>query len=532
MWDWNRAASAIGVQSDGRFNAGAIELKQDRAVIWRRTDGTTIVLSGADVMRQAHALAGALARVGVGPGDRVAGLMGRRPEAFTTALAVWRLGAIYVPLFSGFGRDAAAVRLADSGTSVLVVDAANAEAAVAARVGISGLTIASVDGGPHADCDLRSLSDDTGPAPAVHETKLGDPATIMYTSGTSGTPKGCVIAHSGIVGLLPFVQHCLGLDPEEVLFSTADTGWSFGLYTTGLAPLALGATRLLYEGGFDPASWWAVAREYEATHLAGAPTGYRQLALAGPPGAVPIRAATSAGEPLTAEVVHWFQEQLDLTIHDAYGLTEVGMIAANLRGPTAGEAVPGSMGLPVPGFELRLCDADDCPVADGDPGRVAVRDNGWLLSSDYWGRSAEWQARLRDGWWYTEDLARRDANGRYWYVGRADDVIVTAGFNVGPTDVESALLEHPAIVDAGCVGEADDRKGQVVAAHVVLGEQAGSDHQALLEELRGWVGERVGWHAAPRRLHLHPALPRTESGKLRRRDLRQTLDSDQETLSA
>lgn len=523
-WDWESAAREIGVSRDGRFNAGAIAFRQRAAVIWRRADGDTTVVSGADLMRLADEAAGALAAVGVGPGDRVAAMLGRRPEAFTVALATWRLGAIYVPLFSGFGSDAVAVRLEDSGASVLVVDSPNAAAAQVARDRIAGLRVISVDGaGEHADHSLGDLVDRAGPGTAVHDTRLGDPATIMYTSGTSGAPKGCVLQHSGIVGLLPFVRHCLALGPEEVLFSTADTGWSFGLYTTGLAPLAAGATRLLYEGAFDPAAWWAVAREHGATHLASAPTGFRQLAAAGAPeGApVPIRTATSAGEPLTREVVGWFQEHLGCSLHDAYGLTELGMVVANLRGEGAGDAVAGSMGVAVPGFTVRLCDDDDREVPDGEAGRVAVRDNGFLLGSDYWGRSPEWQARLRDGWWFTEDLARRDEDGRFWYVGRADDVIVTAGFNVGPGDVENALLQHPAIVDAGCIAAADERKGHVVAAHVVLREGATADPDELLPELRRWVGERVGWHAAPRRLEVHASLPRTESGKLRRRDLRQ-----------
>jgi len=527
IWDWASAARGLGATRDGRFNAGAVELDQPRAVIWQRADTSSTVLSGRDLMRQAAQMAGALRSLGVGPGDRVAGMLGRRPEALALPLAVWRLGAVYVPLFSGFGRDALEVRLADSGASHLVVDASNATAATAVRERVPGLVVTSVDPGvTGVDRDLGALLErPKGIAPGVHETRLGDPATIMYTSGTSAAPKGCVIPHSGIVSLIPFVRHAMAVSREDVVFSTADTGWSFGLFTTGLAPLAVGATRLLYEGGFDAAMWWDVARRHGASHLASAPTGFRQLAEHGTAALgddpLPVRAATSAGEPLTSEVIDWFSEHLGLVIHDTYGLTEVGMPVGNRRDDGGAPLAAGSMGTALPGWEVGLFDEDDRPVEAGVVGRVAIRDNGWLLSADYWGRSAEWQARMRDGWWFTEDLARQDEQGRYWYTGRADDVIVTAGYNVGPADVENALLEHPEIVDAACVGAPDPRKGQVVAAHVVLSEGCAADEERLLDALRPWVGARVGWHAAPRRVRVHERLPRTESGKVIRRKLRE-----------
>ena len=524
-WDWESAARALGAGRDGSFNAGAIPLTQRCAVIWERADGTCEHVAGAELHDRAQRIAGALAGFGVGRGDRVAGLLGRRPEAFALPLALWRLGAIYVPLFSGFGADAIAVRLNDSGARVLVADAGNLAAAAGARERVPGLAVlAAGEPDERADTDLDALAGGAT-VPAVCATRLEAPATIMYTSGTSGAPKGCVIPHRGIVSLVPYVRHGLGLTPGEVLFSTADTGWSFGLYTTGLVPLACGATRVLYEPSFEAAGWWAAARRHGAGHLASAPTGFRQLAAAGAAafggGGLPVRAATSAGEPLTPEVVGWFEDELDVTIHDSYGLTELGMLLANLRGPDALEPRRGSMGVEVPGFAVQVLDADGRSVADGAVGRLAVRDDGWFLGSTYWNREAEWGRRMAEGWWLTEDLARRDADGRHWYVARADDVIVTAGYNVGPAEVEAALLEHPLIRDVACVSEPDERKGQVLVAHVVLVAGADGDRSALLDALRPWVGERVGWHAAPRRVHVHDELPRTESGKLVRRRLRE-----------
>ncbi|HEX8102878.1 MAG TPA: AMP-binding protein [Solirubrobacteraceae bacterium] len=521
-WDWDAVARDAGVDRDGRFNAGAARIDHPRALVWWRGPGRIEPWSGADLGRRAEVLAAGLRSAGVQPGDRVAGVLARTPDSLALPLAVWRLGAIFVPLFTGFGAEALAVRLEDSGTAVLVTDPANAaDVARALPDGVRLVTVTEVAG-----CEsLPKLAERAPARPGVAATAGSDPATIMYTSGTTGRPKGCVIPHRALFNLRPFIDACLALDARrDVLFSTADTGWSFGLYTTGLSPMSAGISRVMLEPGFDAATWWTAMRETGGTHLATAPTGLRQLAAAGTGGLggpVPVAGATSAGEPLGPDVIGWFERHLGFRVHDAYGLTELGMVIANQRGPRAPEPRPGSMGTPLPGFEAALFDLDGGFLGqEGEArGRLAIRDNGNLLGMGYWGRQAEWDAKLADGWWCTEDLVERDADGRYWYVGRMDDVIVSAGYNVGPFDVESALVEHPAVLDAAAVGEPDERKGQVVAAHVVLADP-GTDQAALLEALRTWVGERVGWHAAPRRLHVHDALPRTESGKVKRKDLR------------
>lgn len=518
-WDWDAAARRAGADRDGRLNCGALPIAHPRALVWVRADGVVETIPGPELSARAGRIASALRRAGVQQGDRVAALMGRRPESFAVPLALWRLGAVLVPLFSGFRADALRVRLEDSGATAVVTDPDNRPS----LAGVEDDRTILVTGGPGEDGDLdldglaAEAADDAGVAP----TLLSDPATIMYTSGTSGRPKGCVIPHRAPIVLWPFVERCLALGPDDLLFSTADAGWSFGLLTTGVAPMTMGCARLLYQGGFDAAAWWQTVQEQRVTHLASAPTGFRQLAAAGAGviggAAGQLRAATAAGEALDPESIRWLEEQVGVTIHDGYGLTELGMLVANLREEGAPSPAPGSMGYPVPGFAVRLVGDDGEPAAPGEEGQVAVRDDGWFLSSTYWGRDAEWADRLHDGWWVTEDRARQDEEGRYWYVGRMDDVIVTAGYNVGPFEVESVLLEHPAVVDAACVSEPDARKGNVVGAHVVLG---GPEPEGLLDELRRLVGERVGWHAAPRRLHVHEALPKTESGKIRRRALR------------
>lgn len=518
---WDATARGLGARSDGRFNAATAPITNPRALVWGREDGEVESISGGELTARARRIATVLRRSGVGAGDRVPGLMGRRPEAYAVPLAVWPLRGIFVPLFSGFRRDALEVRLTDSGATAIVSDPEN-------RPSLDGLeesrSLVLVGGRPESgEVDLDRELIDAPEEPTVAETCLGDPSTVTYTSGTSGRPKGCVIPHRAVINLAPFVTSCFGLGRGDLLFSTADTGWSFGLFTTGFAPMCLGSSRLLYEGAFDAAAWWATIERLGVTHFASAPTGFRQLALAGADlvGAADehLRAATAAGEALDPEAIRWFEETLGLTIHDAYGLTELGMVIADPRGPGAPGPSPRSMGFPVPGFEVRLVDDDGRVVATGDVGRVAVRDNGWLLSSTYWRREEEWNDRLRDGWWLTEDCARQDEDGRYWYLGRNDDVIVAAGYNIGPVEVEAVLMEHPVVAEAACVGQADARKGQVVAAHVVVSDEPPDD---LADQLRAIVGERIGWHAAPRHVHVHESLPRTESGKMRRQHLRET----------
>lgn len=520
-WIWHEAASRAGVTRDGRFNAGGMVISHPSALICRSSDGRVSTHSGADIMAIARRTASALKKVGVCRGDRVAGLLSRSIESFTIPLGVWQLGAIYVPLFSGFGPEAIQVRLEDSGSAFVVTDSQSRPnlALVEDRLGtfvvvMSGRRVAG------QDFSLSELMENGSEDIELADTNRRDPATIMYTSGTSGQPKGCVIPHSGIITLWPYIERCLALTRADVLFSSADTGWSFGLYTTGLSPLSLGHQRVLFEGKFRAAVWWETIRSLDVSHFASAPTGFRQLVADNhtETAAPSLVAATSAGEPLTPAVFISWQEREGIVIHDSYGLTEVGMVIANLRGQDAGSLpVAGSMGVEVPGFEVCLVDANGERVANGERGRIAVRDNGYLLSSTYWGRDAEWRARLADDWWVTEDVAYRDEIGRYWYVGRADDVIVTAGYNIGPFEVEKVLLEHPLVLEAACIAEPDERKGHVVSAYVVLAED---EPPGLVEQLRQSVGERIGWHAAPKHIRVSLELPRTESGKVIRRYLR------------
>lgn len=526
VWDWEAEARRAGARSDGTFNAGLMELP-NRALVWQRAAGPVEVFTGEQLHRRAAEMAAVLAHLGVRRGDRVAGLMGRRPAGLCAALATWRLGAVYVPLFSGFGGEALRIRLEDSDPKVVFTDAANRQALGTIQDSFSGLSVIVVgSAGEPGDFALDAMLKHPRVTPEAVETNLHETATIMYTSGTTGRPKGCRMPHRAIITLLPYVKHCLAVSKGDLLFSGADAGWSFGLLTTGLAPMSVGVSRLMYEGPFSAEGWWSCVRDVRPTHLAAAPTAFRQLALAGEDLLPPVLPEmTSAGEPLDAPTFEWFRDATGRSVYDSYGLSELGMVIANLRDSGAPAPVPGSMGRPVPGFKVSLRDENGRPVNNGEIGRIAVKDNSFFLSAGYWGREEEWLSRFEDGWFLTEDMARQDGDGTYRYVGRSDDVIVTAGYNVGPVEVETALRSHPLVLDAACVGEADPRKGQVVAAYVVL--RGGAVPDDLLKQLREWVGARMGWHAAPRHVRVLEDLPRTDSGKVQRRRLH--LESPAET---
>ena len=514
-WDWGETLKKAGVK-EGILNAGTLAFPGE--ILWAR-DGSRSTIDASAFGTLVGRIAASLEHLGVKRGDRVVGFLGRRPEAFAAAVAAWRIGAIYVPLFTSFGAEAIRIRIDDSGARAAVTDSANLPALIAAHSRGDDLRVLVVD---DSSGDVRLLD---AVSPTIVSTNAEEPATIVYTSGTTSRPKGCVMPHRALLNLWPYVEHGLRLKPADRMFSTADPGWSFGLLTTGLAPLSLGHDRCLYEPGFDVTEWWQAIAQWKVTHLCTAPTGLRQLRAAEPElvarCAASIRVVTTAGEVLTADVVSWLRNALGIPIHNSFGLTELGMLTANVDIPNDEDSAL-ALGRALPGFDLAVVDDDGQPVEVGERGRLAVRENGHFLSSTYWGREEDWESRRKNGWWITEDLVREDEGGRYWYVDRGDDIIVTAGYNVSPGEIESVILRHPAVIEVGCVSAPDARKGNIVVAHAVL---SAPETPALLAEIRALVGATAGWHAAPKRIVVHQSLPRTESGKLRRRDLRESAET-------
>ena len=498
------------------------------AITVRHADGQSQRWTYFDLSHHASMAAAMFAKAGLRRGDRVAAVLSRQIETWICALAAWRSGLTYVPLFCGFGADALAYRLAASQARLLVVDhqwrSGVQQALELLDTDIEVITVSGPRGrGIRAgDRSFWAEIEAAEPAGPAVNTAADEAATLLFTSGTTGQPKACVIPHSGFVSLIPYVDHALGLRVGDLLFTTSDPGWAYGLYTTGLVPMGRGIPLLSYSGPFDPAAWLEVMTAESATYITAAPTAFRSLVVAVGRRAAPssLRAAAGAGEPLDADTVSSWQSLTATPIRDGYGLTEVGMALANLADPPM-ELVPGAMGTNVPGFDVMLVGSDGEPLDGVAEGAIAIRRPEFQLATDYDNAHDEWQARWQGDLFVTEDRARRDSDGRWWFVGRDDDIIVTAGYNVGPIEVETVLLEHPAVAEAAVVASPDPGRGSAVRAVIVARPDA-SPGPELTAELQQTVRERVGRHAYPRIVDYVESLPRTEVGKIRRAALRVT----------
>ncbi len=498
------------------------------AITVRHPDGGSQRWTYFDLSRHASLAAAMFAKAGLRRGDRVAAVLSRQIETWICALAAWRSGLTYVPLFCGFGADALAYRLRASEARLLVVDhqwrSGAQQALEMLDTDVEVITVSGAGGRGirRGDRSFWAELDTAEPAGAPVNTAADEAATLLFTSGTTGQPKACVIPHSGFVSLIPYVDHALGLRVGDLLFTTSDPGWAYGLYTTGLVPMARGIPLLSYSGPFDPAAWLEVMTAESATYITAAPTAFRSLvASVGRLGAPPsLRAAAGAGEPLDADTVSSWQNLTGTPIRDGYGLTEVGMALANLAEPPT-ELVPGAMGTNVPGFDAMLVGPDGELLSGAAEGAIAIRRPAFQLATDYDNDHEAWQARWHDDLFVTEDRARRDADGRWWFVGRDDDMIITAGYNVGPIEVETVLLEHPGVAEAAVVAAPDPKRGSAVRAVVVARPDASPGSQ-LTAELQQTVRERIGRHAYPRIVDYVESLPRTEVGKIRRAALRVT----------
>ncbi|MEU6226309.1 AMP-binding protein [Streptomyces sp. NPDC047042] len=500
--------------------------------------GTASTLTYGELAANSHRCARALRGLGVGPGDRVATLMGKGTDLVTVILAIWRLGAVYVPLFTAFAPQAIALRLEGAGAHVVVVDPDQRHKLDPGpdmpddprrRVVVTG-TAASGE-----DTSLTDLVAAASPEPVPTVITSGDgPLVHMFTSGTTGKPKGVIHPVSYIAGWQIYLEYGLGVTPDSSYWCAADPGWAYGLYSAIVAPLAAGIPSLLLSGGFSAETTWRTLLDQRVTDFAAAPTVYRGLRSSSVP--VPqglrLERASSAGEPLTPEVNEWAGTALGLAVHDHFGQTEVGMPLANHHHPELARPLKtGSMGRPVPGWSLTvLADDKDEPAGPGVLGRVAIDVAGSALMTfrDYQIAGQSGSKFTPDGRWYLlGDAGRVDADGDFFFSSRDDDVIIMAGYRIGPFEIESVLAQHPAVAECTVIGAPDEVRGEVIEAYVVLrdGGDGGAGSPELAAELQQLVKTRYAAHAYPRSIHFIDALPKTPSGKTQRyllRDRRRT----------
>jgi acetyl-CoA synthetase len=517
-------------------NVSAAELLCDRhppdaiALTVVEPDLTSHDLTYGELHDRSTRLATALAELGVGAGDRVATLMAKSAELVVAALAIWRLGAVQVPLFTAFARPAIAQRITGNDTRAVICDPSQ-RAKLAPGDGIPAdpgwrviTTGAPGSAGTTTEDDLAFhdlLTADPLPEPVAVG---GDGVFVeLFTSGTTGTPKPVPIPLRAVAAMRMYQEYGLDHRPDDVFWNAADPGWAYGLYYAVIGPLALGRSTLLLHGAFSPSLTWSVLAKFGVTNFTAGPTVYR--ALRGDEAPVPeglaLRRCSSAGEPLGADVVAWAEQALGVPVRDHYGQTELGMAVANAWHPdVAGPLRPGSMGCALPGWRLEVLrpDADE-PAPRGETGRLAVDLAGsplmWFTGyRDAPARTAE--RFTADGRWYlTGDSAAQDGDGYITFASRDDDVILMAGYRIGPYEVESTLERHVAVAEAAVVGAPDELRGEIVVAHVVLrpGAEPG---EALAAELKQHVKTHLAAHVYPREIRFVADLPRTPSGKLQR----------------
>lgn len=509
------------------------------ALRFLRKGGEVLDLTYGALERQSNRFANALAALGLQRGERVFALLGRTPELYLTILGALKGGQVFCPLYPAFGPEPIRQRLSLGEGRVLVTNAALYRQKVAPlRAQLPALRyVLLVDGegngheapgdGLFAVRDLDTLLAVASDRFAIPATDPEEPALLHFTSGTTGLPKGAVHVHGAVVAHAATARSVLDLRPGDTFWCTADPGWVTGTSYGIVAPLVQGITTLVDEGDFDAERWYATLEWQGVTVWYTAPTAIRVLMKAGTELArrhrfPRLRHIASVGEPLNPEAVVWGEEAFGLPIHDNWWQTETGAIMiANF--PTL-DVKPGSMGLPVPGVEAAIVRRTpdggvEALTAPDEVGELALRPGWPSMFRTYLGEEERYRRCFAGGWYLSGDLARRDAEGYYWFVGRGDDVIKSSGHLIGPFEVESVLMEHPAVAEAGVIGKPDPISGERVKAFVVL-KRGFEPSEALRLELVGHARKRLGAAVAPKEIAFVPDLPKTRSGKVMRRLLK------------
>jgi acetyl-CoA synthetase len=504
--------------------------KEKKALLWEGKNGETETYTFGQLKKETDKFANVLMGLGVKKGDRVFMFMERLPELYIAFFGGLKVGAVVGPLFSAFGPEPVKDRLQDSGAKVLITQPAlrsRLEEVIPHLNQLEHIIVVnknSRDPKPLAKGDLNynALMSGASSESKIAKTTIFDHSVIHYTSGTTGKPKGAVHCHQAISLQYATGKWVLDFHEDDIYWCTADPGWVTGTSYGMLAPWSNGVTQVIYEGGFKAMAWYELIQKYRITVWYTAPTAIRMLMKAGEK--IPkrydlssLRHINSVGEPLNPEAIMWGMAVFNQPIHDNWWQTETGAIL--IANYAAMDVRPGSMGRPVPGIEAAILDDNYDLLPPDKDGNLAIRPGWPSMFRTYWNNSEMYNSRFRKGWYITGDRARVDKDGYFWFVGRTDDVINTAGHLVGPFEVESVLIEHPAVAEAGVIGKPDPIAMEVIKAFVAL-KDGHEPSGELRREIMGFARKKMAAAVAPREIEFTPSLPKTRSGKIMRRLLK------------
>ena len=530
--DYDRLYREFRWEVPARYNIGVdvcdrwATIDPDRAaIIHVHSDGGTETISFRALMQMSNRLANALRAHGVGRGERVAILLPQSPEAVIAHVAIYKLGAIALPLALLFGTEALAYRLQNSGAKVLLTNELGVEKlASLGEIRPDLRLVVSTDGEADGAVGFSSLLQSASDAFTPEDTSADDPAMMIYTSGTTGPPKGALHAHRVLLGHMPGIElpHDFFPQPGDLFWTPADWAWAGGLLDALLPSLHHGVAVVAHRfDKFDPEEAYALMARTGVRNAFIPPTALRMLRAAPNPRGrydLKLRSIGSGGEALGSETFEWGRDAFGLTVNEFYGQTECNLVLSSCA--MLGVSRPGAIGKPVPGHEVAVIDNEGVPVKSGTIGQIAVRRPNPVMFLDYWGRPDATRDKFIGDWMTTGDQGIVDDEGYFHFVGRDDDVITSSGYRIGPGEIEDCLIRHPAVALAAAIGKPDPLRTEIVKAFVVVKPGVETPRDELVAELQDFVRTRLSAHEYPREIDFIDQMPMTTSGKIIRRLLR------------
>ena len=501
----------------------------DIALFYENDRGDTKSFTFGQIKSLSDRFANALRALGVSRGDRVAIILSQRVETGIAHLAIYKIGAIALPLSILFGRDALEYRLRDSGAKVVITGASHSDMLADMKQQLPDLDVIIGCDDAQGRMGFWPLLEKAKDSLQTVNTGANDPALLIYTSGTTGPPKGALVAHRSLLGNLPGFELSQNFFPREddVFWTPADWAWTGGLMDGLLPSWYYGRPILAYEGGkFDAERVCHLLEKYEVKNAFIPPTALkmmRQVPNIGSRFKLAFRSIMSAGETLGEEVFRWAEDALRVSVNEMWGQTEFNYLVGNCS--EIMPVKPGSMGKPYPGHSIGVIDGEGQPMPIGEPGELAARIDDPVMFLNYWGKEEATREKFIGEWFCTGDVGRWDDDGYLWFVGRKDDVISSAGYRIGPGEIEDCLLKHAAVAQAAVIGSPDELRGSIVKAFIVLAKGYEPTDE-VKTDIQVSVRTRLAAYEYPREIEFIKEVPMTTTGKVRRMELRQRdLDS-------